>query len=115
MTLRITFEDGTIRHVRLPDDHGKVELVTIKPSKPQTHFHSDDYTYKGLWITDTNIFVEVISAREAYVLNTQGNRGINIMINKDGVLFIDRIKSCKLMQKKIGAETFVKGTLIEWP
>ena len=117
--IRLRFENGTIRLVRLPKDCGDVVKVSFAKKKSNLNLQLPEQPelWSGLWITNTMLFVEVITYREAYTLNSKGGRMMQCQIDREsGSLYIDRALACRLVQRKIGAETFVKGCEpLEWP
>lgn len=117
MKLRIDFSDGSSRYVSIPEG---LEVTATKLVKPRITFAprpDQPELWNGLWVTDTKLFVEVVTSEEAYTLNSVGGRMIKCMIaRQSGAIYIDRDLCCKLKQRQIGNETFVKGLEpLEWP
>lgn len=110
MKLKLEFADGSIKHVTVPSAPTQITIEV-----PIHKFSPEDKSFEGLWITDTQLFVEVLSSAEAYTLNSAGGRMVFAKVGAEGLLYIDKIKSCKLVQSKIGDEVFVKGTRVAWP
>lgn len=112
MKLKLVFEDGTTKYVRIPSTPVKISIHKTK-FRPLFPRPDQPELWNGLWITDTNLFVEVVTSEEAYTLNSKGGRMIRCQITVDGTLYIDRSLACKLIERRRGAETTIQG--IEWP
>jgi len=115
MKLKLKFEDGSVKYVKIPSAPTKVSIITPK-WKPMFPKPEQPELWNGLWITDTQLFVEVVTSEEAYTLNSKGGRMIRCQITTNGTLYIDRALACKLVERRRGDETFVKGKDgLEWP
>lgn len=71
-----------------------------------------DLNFEGLWYTDEGYFVLVNKDNEVWGIDSKGNKTVLLEINKNGIT-----NYCgQLMQRKIGEEHTVKGTLgVVWP
>ena len=104
MFMKLHYEDGTERILRLPGSRSKIARISFpRPRRrDKTVF---DTTFRGLWITDTGVFVEVHHAAEAYILQEDGFRLLNATINADGAVLVDSLATCKLVEVRRGSAT----------
>jgi len=72
-------------------------------------------TWVGLWLTEKDTFVEVVSNDEAYFLRENGSRLVKGSINRSGVIVIDGQESCHLQERRIGTEPKSKYSGKSWP
>ena len=75
----------------------------------------DSEDWSGLWLTEKDTFVEVVSNDEAYFLRENGSRLVKGSINRSGVIVIDGQESCHLQERRIGTEPKSKYSGKSWP
>ena len=101
MFMKLHYEDGTERILRLPGSRSKIARISF-PRPRRRDATVFDTTFRGLWITDTGIFVEVHHAAEAYILQGDGFRLLNATIKADGTVLVDGLKTCELVEIRRG-------------
>ena len=73
-------------------------------------------SWAGLWLTEKETFVEVVSNEEAYFLRDNGSRLVKGSINRSGIIVVDGTEVCHLQERRRGSETHpqLSGTK-PWP
>jgi hypothetical protein len=88
---------------------GKSKLVLNKESK-KIEVVQPLYTFSGLWVTNQDRFVEVLSKTDAFILQEDGKRLARCLIDDNGKTeFVG-----SLMEKQRGQEEKT-STGLNWP
>lgn len=125
--LLIKYTDGTGVTVTVPDnimvkdisllgDKGQkstqLYIYLPIPKKPPVNANTRENIYSGLWFTDKNIFLEVISLNECYIIDVDGYRVCKTSIDDTGGSTL----AGNIYTKRRGAEDVnVKKSIFTWP
>lgn len=113
MFLKLIYEDGTEKIVLLPPAKSPIKRISfLRPRRREKTLL--ETTFRGLWLTDTGLFVEVIHSAEAYILQEDGYRLLNATINAAGAVLVDGTNTCKLVESRRG-ETTKTESGSPWP
>lgn len=129
MTIRIVTEFGDEIFYELPFALGGIpksisfvslntlvkQPVAAEEAKPSPKPKEVVPIWCGLWLTDSQTFVEVVTNEEAYFLRENGTRLVRCSVNHSGVVSIDGAKSCRLMERRLGDKSTPQLGKKPWP
>jgi hypothetical protein len=117
VTIKIVTEFGDEIFYDLPfrvEKAKSVEFVS-RTADPPTTTHLPPVVVKapkevipswtGLWLTDSDTFVEVVTNEKAYFLRENGTRLVGCSVNRSGMVSVDGGKSCRLIERRRSVES----------
>ena len=94
----------------------ELPVVPVVPlTKPKIKLADISNDWSGLWLTEKDSFVEVVSNEEAYFLRENGTRMVKGSINNSGIIVVDGTEVCHLQERRRGVEATTTKIGKIWP